>query len=160
MGGGCLSGVVSSCWYKFFGELVIFQVIRVEFRDKIMSHCSWEVKSSHDDCAQLKPRPWGEDLIRLSWLAAWLLMSWSFLCSLIIGLVMMVLPLTYFWDGEYRFSTAGIGAILGNGCGIQGQDYVALLQGIETTAGFHHRSYILCICYRLILWDVSHCPYG
>ena len=56
-----------------------------------------------------------------------------------IGLVMMVL-LTFFWDGEYGFSIVAVGAILGNGCGIQGQNYVALLQGSGTTAGFHHRS--------------------
>ena len=54
-----------------------------------------------------------------------------------------------FWDGEYGFSTVGVVAILGNGCGIQGQNYVALLQGSETTTVFHHRSWILCIkCYR------------
>ena len=56
-----------------------------------------------------------------------------------IGLVMMVL-LTFFWDGEYGFSTVAVGAILGNGYGIQGQNYVALLQGSGITAGFHHRS--------------------
>ena len=56
-----------------------------------------------------------------------------------IGLVMMVL-LTFFWDGEYGFSIVTVGAILGNGCGIQGQNCVALLQGSGTTAGFHHRS--------------------
>ena len=56
-----------------------------------------------------------------------------------IGLVMMVL-LTFFWDGEYGFSIVAVGAILGKGCGIQGQNYVALLQGSGTTAGFHHRS--------------------
>ena len=34
-------------------------------------------------------------------------------------------------------------AILGNGCGIQGQNYNALLQGSETTAGYHYRNLIL-----------------
>ena len=48
-------------------------------------------------------------------------------------------------NGEYNFSTAGIGAILGNRCAIQGKKYVALLQGSETTTGFHHRSCILCL---------------
>ena len=56
-----------------------------------------------------------------------------------IGLVMMVL-LTFFWDGQYGFSTVAVGAILGNGYGIQGQNYVSLLQGSGITAGFHHRS--------------------
>ena len=45
--------------------------------------------------------------------------------------------LMFFWDGEYGFSTVGVGAILGNGFGIQGKNYVALLQGSEVTAGFH-----------------------
>ena len=38
-----------------------------------------------------------------------------------------------------------IGAILGNGYGFQGQNYVALLQGSEMTAGFHYRNWILGI---------------
>ena len=50
-----------------------------------------------------------------------------------------------FCDGEYGFSTVGVGTILGNGCGIQGQNYAALLQGSEMTASFHYRSGILCI---------------
>ena len=32
-----------------------------------------------------------------------------------------------FWDGEYGFSTVRVGAILGNGRGTQGQNYVLLL---------------------------------
>ena len=38
-----------------------------------------------------------------------------------------------------------VNAILGNGYGIQGQNYVALLQGSEMTAGFHFRNLILGI---------------
>ena len=34
----------------------------------------------------------------------------------------------------------GVGALLGNGYGIQGQSYVALLQENEITAGFHYRN--------------------
>ena len=48
-------------------------------------------------------------------------------------------------NGEYDFSAVGIAAILGNGCAIQGQIYVALLEGSETTTEFHHRSCILCL---------------
>ena len=51
----------------------------------------------------------------------------------------------FFWDGEYGFSTMGVGAAVGNGPGIQGQNYVALLQGSEMTAGFHYRNWILGI---------------
>ena len=41
-----------------------------------------------------------------------------YLCPLIIKL--MVVLLRFLWDGECGFSTVGIGAILGNECGIQG----------------------------------------
>ena len=43
-----------------------------------------------------------------------------------------------FWgDGEYGFSTMGVCDILGNGCGIQGQNYVALLsRGMKQQQGF------------------------
>ena len=52
---------------------------------------------------------------------------------------MMVL-LTSYWDDEYGFYTMDVGAIPVNGCRIEGQNYVALLQGTETTAGFHQTS--------------------
>ena len=57
-----------------------------------------------------------------------------------------------FWrDVEYGFSTVEVGAILGNGCRIQGQNYVALLHGCEVTAGFHCKDWILGIKrFRLI----------
>ena len=48
-----------------------------------------------------------------------------------------------FWDGEYGFSNMGVGTAVGNGSGIQGQNYVVLLQGSEMTAGFHYRNWIL-----------------
>ena len=43
----------------------------------------------------------------------------------------MVVLLTFFCDGEYGFSTVEVGAILGTGCGIQGKNYIALLQESE-----------------------------
>ena len=58
---------------------------------------------------------------------------------------LMVALLTFFWGGEYGFSTVGVGVILGNGCGIQGQNYVALLQGSKATAGFYYSSWVVCI---------------
>ena len=39
----------------------------------------------------------------------------------------------------------GVSAILGNGYGIQGHNYVALLQGSKITAGFHYRNWSLYI---------------
>ena len=48
--------------------------------------------------------------------------------------------LTPFWKCEYGFSTVGVGTVLGNECEIQGQNYGALLQGSETTAGFPYKS--------------------
>ena len=53
-----------------------------------------------------------------------------------IGLMMVLL--TFFWDGEYGFNTMGVGTILGNGCGMQGQNYVPLLQGSETNVKPFH----------------------
>ena len=53
----------------------------------------------------------------------------------------MVILLTVFEDGEYGFSNVRVGAILGNWRGIQGQYYVALLQGSEMTAEFHYRNW-------------------
>ena len=38
-----------------------------------------------------------------------------------------------------------VDAILGNGYGIYGQNYVALLQGSEISTGFHYRVVILGI---------------
>ena len=50
----------------------------------------------------------------------------------------------YDWaNGEYGFSTVGVGVILGNGCGFQGQNYVKLLQRSEITAGCYYRNWIL-----------------
>ena len=40
----------------------------------------------------------------------------------------MVVLLTFCWDGQCGFSTVRVGVILRNGCGIQGQNYVAVLQ--------------------------------
>ena len=49
----------------------------------------------------------------------------------------------------------GVDAVLGNGYGIQEQNYVALLQGSEKSAGFHSRNLILDIqCFRLIMLNV------
>ena len=39
----------------------------------------------------------------------------------------------------------GVGAILGNGYGIQGQNYVAMFQRSEMSAGFHYGNLMLVI---------------
>ena len=58
----------------------------------------------------------------------------------------MVVLLTFFcWHVEYGFSFVRVGAILGNESGIQGQNYVALLQESEVTAGLCYRNWILVI---------------
>ena len=44
------------------------------------------------------------------------------------------------WAGEYGFSTLEVDAILENMCGIQGQNYVELLQGNGMTVGNHYRN--------------------
>ena len=56
-----------------------------------------------------------------------------------------MVPLTFLWDGEHGFNTVGVGAILGYGCGFQVQNYITLLQGSDTTSGFHCMGCILCI---------------
>ena len=46
-------------------------------------------------------------------------------------------------------------ALLGNGCGIQGQKYVAWLQGSEMPVGFHYRNLKSGIqCFRLINFNM------
>ena len=59
-----------------------------------------------------------------------------FLCLLMIGLMLVLL--TVLGYGEYGFSTVGVVAVLANECGIQGQNYVVLIQENEMTAGFHY----------------------
>ena len=66
---------------------------------------------------------------------------WVSICVLFpLTVRIMKVLLTFFQDNEYGFSTMNVGAILGNGCGIQGQNFVALLQGNEMTSGFHYRN--------------------
>ena len=48
-----------------------------------------------------------------------------------------------------------VDAILGKGYGNQGQNFVALLQGSEMPAGFHHRNSVLgLLCFRLFASNV------
>ena len=42
----------------------------------------------------------------------------------------------------YHFSSMGVDTILGNESGIQWQNYGAILQESEMTAGFHSRNWI------------------
>ena len=51
----------------------------------------------------------------------------------------------YWGEQEYSGIFRNIRDILGNGYRIQGQNYVALLQGLEKIAGFHYRNWILDI---------------
>ena len=44
--------------------------------------------------------------------------------------------------------------LIGNGCGIQGQNYAALLQGSGMLAGFHSKNLILGICFTLLNLNV------
>ena len=67
---GLLLGVVSWCWCKFFGKLVLFQGICMEFRGKIMMQCFQEVKY-HTDCSRLNPGAQQHHLTsQLLWVAA------------------------------------------------------------------------------------------
>ena len=69
-------------------------------------------------------------------------MSYS-LCLRPLMIRLKVFLLTFFkGDGKYGFSTVWVGAILWNGCGVQKQNYFALLLGSEMTAGFNYRNWI------------------
>ena len=57
----------------------------------------------------------------------------------------MVFLLTFFRMVSMVLVLCEVAAILGNGYRIQGQNYVALLQGNEMAAGFHFRNLILGI---------------
>ena len=62
----------------------------------------------------------------------------------VIGLI--VAPLTFFLRMvSMALVLWGVGAILWNGYGVQGQNYVALLLGSEMTGGFYYRNWILRI---------------
>ena len=43
----------------------------------------------------------------------------------------------FFWNGGCGFSAVGVGVILGNGCGVQGQNCVPSLLGSKAAVGFH-----------------------
>ena len=49
-----------------------------------------------------------------------------FLCPLMNGLIALFCLLTFFWCGEYGFSTVGVGVTLRKGCGIQGRNFLEL----------------------------------
>ena len=54
-----------------------------------------------------------------------------------------------------------VAAILGNGCRIQGQNYVAWLQRSKMQVGFHYSNLILGIYYfRIITFNVSQWSNG
>ena len=53
-----------------------------------------------------------------------------------------------------------VGTILGNGYGIQRQNYVALLQASGMPAGFDSRNLILGICLRLLMLNLFHWSNG
>ena len=55
---------------------------------------------------------------------------------------LIVVLLMFFLHGEYHFSSMGVDTILGNESGIQWQNYGAILQESEMTAGFHSRNWI------------------
>ena len=65
--------------------------------------------------------------------------SHCFPCSLMIGLIVVLLAFFWVW---YGFSTVVVGLILWNGCGIQGQNFLELLQENEMPAGCHCRNWI------------------
>ena len=59
-----------------------------------------------------------------------------------IGL-MVVLLMVFFMCDELVLVLSGVRPILKNGCGIRGQNYVALFKESEMSAGLHSRNLIL-----------------
>ena len=57
----------------------------------------------------------------------------------------MVVLLTFFWIESTVLLLWGADVILGDGYEIYEQNYVALFQGSEMSAGFHYRGLILGI---------------
>ena len=82
------------------------------------------------------------------------------LCPLMIGLMVVWLK-GFFGIVSMVLVLWEVAAILGNACGIKRQNYVALLQGSEMSAGFHYRNFILCIsCFRLIASNTTQWSNG
>ena len=71
--------------------------------------------------------------------------GWASPCvlwPLVIGLMVVLLTFFSCWVWFYLW---GVDAILGNGCGIERQNYVVLLQGGKVYAGFRYRDLIFVI---------------
>ena len=83
------------------------------------------------------------------------------LCSLMIGLMRNGGPVDVFCMVSVVIVLWEVTTILGNGCGIQGQKYVAWLQGSKIPLGFHDRNLILGIqCFNLITLNMSQWSNG
>ena len=106
---------------------------------------------------QLNPRARGEHLThQLSWIAAWLLVTRVCPVYLVDQLALISPVSPYNWANGSSVDVflclvimalvlRGVGAILGNGYGIQGQNYVTVLLGSEMSAEFQCRNLILGI---------------
>ena len=64
------------------------------------------------------------------------------LCPLMIGLMRNDGSAVVFLNVSMVLVLWEVAAILGNGCGIQGQNYVAWLQGSKMPVGFHYKNLI------------------
>ena len=58
-----------------------------------------------------------------------------------IGLIAWWCLLALFWCGEYGFSTVEVGVILRDECGIEGRNFLKLLQESEMVAGCYWRNW-------------------
>ena len=75
-----------------------------------------------------------------------------------IGLMVAML-MVFFTCDELGLVLWGVGPILRNGCGHQGQNYVTLFQESEMTGGLHSQNLILGIQYcRLSILIVCQWP--
>ena len=68
---------------------------------------------------------------------------YAFYVPLWLGWFVMVVLLTFFCMVNMVVVLWWVAAILRNGCGIQGQNHVAWLQGSKMSVGFHCKNFIL-----------------
>ena len=106
--------------------------------------------SGHRKCGQIAPAGlygWLPDYFsNLSALSTqWMSQLLFSMPSYMNGLLALFCLLTFFWCGEYGFSTVGVGVTLRKGCGIQGRNFLSLFQESEMTTGCRCRNWTQCV---------------
>ena len=93
----------------------------------LLNHCIKELQKYYWNLVYLV-----EELVLVFYAPLWL--GWCIMVVLLMFFCMVIVLVIVLWE---------VNAILGNGCEIQRQNYVAWLQGSEMPVGFHYRNLIL-----------------